>query len=402
MTATIDPPTRHLPPASVPKPQTPDRHVRPLLLAGAASVSAGAIHAAAIGTHAEHPQAAKGFAVIALLQVAWGVAALAWPGRRLAVVGLALNGSLVVGWAAAKRYGLGFIDGLDVAEPIQFADALCAALALYATLEAAAFALRPRVTHGRPWLANFSASLLIAAALPGMIQAGNHVHEHGDSHASVVVVDGTATLTTAAAAVPAKPYDPTKPLDFGGTSGVTEEQQARAENLVAITLIRLPQWADPAVAEAAGFHTIGDGLTGFEHLINWSFVEDDKVLDPDYPEALVYNTRSGKRVLESAMFMLSPGSTLDTVPDIGGPLTQWHIHDNLCFTDDAVAPHVAGLADGDGGCRAPLVKLEPVPMIHVWITPQKCGPFAALEGVGAGQIKPGETRLCDQAHGTGL
>jgi hypothetical protein len=216
------------------------------------------------------------------------------------------------------------------------------------------------------------------------------------------VVDGKATLTTAAAAVPTKAYDPTKPLDFGGTPGVTEEEQARAENLVAETIIRLPQWADSSVAEAKGFHSIGDAGTGDEHLINWSYINDDKVLDPDYPEALVYNVRNGKRELESAMFMLKPGSTLDTVPDIGGPLTQWHIHDNLCFTDDPVAPRVAGLTASGGSCRAPLVKLEPVPMIHVWITPQKCGPFSALEGAGAGQIKPGETRLCDQAHGTGL
>jgi hypothetical protein len=40
-------------------------------------------------------------------------------------------------------------------------------------------------------------------------------------------------------------------------------------------------------------------------------------------------------------------------------------------------------------------------MIHVWITPHKCGPFAALEGVGAGQVVPGEEHLCDHAHGTG-
>jgi hypothetical protein len=45
------------------------------------------------------------------------------------------------------------------------------------------------------------------------------------------------------------------------------------------------------------------------------------------------------------------------------------------------------------------VKLASVPLIHVWIVPHACGPFAALEGVGAGQIAPGETRLCDHAHG---
>ena len=404
MTATIERPARELPPAAGPKPRTPDRRVRPLLIAAAASISAGAIHAAAIGTHGEHPQAARVFAVIALSQVAWGVAALAWPGRRLAALGLLLNIGLVAGWATAKRYGIGFIEGLDVPEAIQFADALCAALALYAALEAGAYALRPRSHHRRPWLANWSAGLLVAAALPGMIQAGNHVHDHGDghSHESIVVVNGQATLTTAAAAVPVKPYDPAKPLDFGGTPGVSEEQQARAENLVAITLIRLPQWADAAVAEANGFHTIGDRGTGHEHLINWSFVDDDTILDPDKPEALVYDTSSGKRVLEAAMFMLKPGATLVTVPDIGGPLTQWHIHDNLCFTDDPVAPHVAGLTDRDGNCQAPLVKLQTIPMIHVWIRPHPCGPFAALDGIGAGQIKPGETRLCDQAHGSGL
>ena len=47
----------------------------------------------------------------------------------------------------------------------------------------------------------------------------------------------------------------------------------------------------------------------------------------------------------------------------------------------------------------PLVKPAQGPMIHVWTTKHPCGPFAALDGVGAGQIKPGETRLCDHAHG---
>ncbi len=39
-------------------------------------------------------------------------------------------------------------------------------------------------------------------------------------------------------------------------------------------------------------------------------------------------------------------------------------------------------------------------MIHVWIRKNPCGPFAALEGVGAGEVAPGETKLCDTAHGS--
>ena len=181
---------------------------------------------------------------------------------------------------------------------------------------------------------------------------------------------------------------------------MTPEQQARAENLVAITLIRLPQWADPAKAEAAGFKSIGDGCHRRRAPDQLGYINDDHILDPDYPESLVYNVRSGHRVLESAMFMLPPGSSLDKVPDIGGALTQWHIHNNLCFTNDPVAPHVAGLTDSGGNCRPPTVKLEPVPMIHVWITKNQCGPFAALEGVGAGQVLPGQVTSCDHVHGS--
>ncbi|HEX9259076.1 MAG TPA: hypothetical protein VF855_06015, partial [Acidimicrobiales bacterium] len=201
--------------------------------------------------------------------------------------------------------------------------------------------------------------------------------------------------------VPPKPYDPTKPIDLSGVAGVTPEQQAAAENVIAVTLADLPKFSDPAVAERAGFHSIGDGFTGYEHYINWSYIDDDHVLDPDFPESLVYRIEGGSKKLVSAMFMLPSGTTLDDVPELGGPLTQWHIHDNLCFTDDPVAPRVAGVTSNNGPCNPPLVRKTPVPMIHVWIVPHPCGPFAALEGAGAGQIKPGEERLCDTAHGSG-
>ena len=34
------------------------------------------------------------------------------------------------------------------------------------------------------------------------------------------------------------------PIDLSGTPGVTPQQQAAAENLVAVTLVRLPKWSD--------------------------------------------------------------------------------------------------------------------------------------------------------------
>jgi hypothetical protein len=208
----------------------------------------------------------------------------------------------------------------------------------------------------------------------------------------------TATTTSTA-----RPYDPTQPIDLSGFPGVTPEQQAAAENLVAVTLVRLPQWSDYKAAEAAGFHSIGDGLTGFEHYINWDWINDDVILDPDHPESLVYRPQpDGSKQLVSAMYMLPDTVALTDVPDIGGALMQWHIHDNLCFTSDPVAPRLAGLTSSTGTCPTGLEKFVPSPMIHVWITSHRCGPFAALEGVGAGQIAAGEERLCDHVHGDGF
>ena len=127
---------------------------------------------------------------------------------------------------------------------------------------------------------------------------------------------------------------------------MTPQQQAAAENLVALNVVRLPQWADYKVAEAAGFHSIGDGLTGFEHYIKWDWINDDVTLDPDHPESLVYSPQpDGSKKLVSAMYFLPDTVALDDVPDIGGALMQWHIHDNLCFTDDPVAPQVRGVTD---------------------------------------------------------
>ena len=207
---------------------------------------------------------------------------------------------------------------------------------------------------------------------------------------------------TAATSAP-KPYDPTMPIDLSGTPGVTPQQQAAAENLIATTLVRLPMWSDYKVAEAFGFRSIGDAGTGHEHFIQWDWINDDVILDPDRPESLVFEPQpDGSKKLVSAMYMLPGNVALEDVPDIGGALMQWHIHDNLCFTNDPVQPRVAGQTSPDGSCPNGLVKKEPAPMIHVWITPHECGPFAALEGVGAGQIVAGEERLCDHQHGGGL
>lgn len=404
-----------------------------LAVAGMASIGAGAVHAAAVGAHSEHHQAVLLFVVVAGVQLGWGAVALVRSSRWLAWLGVAMSAVLITGWVLAKARGLDMVAGMGDAEPVQMADAVAAGLAGLSLVGAATVALTGRKAGPTPFSALLAGIVVPALTLTGMVAAGGHTHAAGHSHdgaaatgADAVVAasvsptthahtDGTshdqppaaapaaeATAPTGAGAVaPPKPYDPTKPIDLGGVPGVSEEQQARAENLIAVTLARLPQFADPAVAEARGYRSIGDGLTGHEHYISWSLINDDKTLDPDFPESLVYEISPGQpKKLVSAMFMLREGDTLDSVPDVGGPLMQWHVHDDLCFTEDPSAPRVAGVTSVGGSCPPPLKKLTPVPMIHVWITPHACGPFAALEGVGAGQVKSGETHLCDHAHGS--
>lgn len=353
-----------------------------LVVGAAASISAGVVHGAAVAAHSEHRAAVWTFLAVGVLQVVWGVYAIARPSRRVAVLGVLISVAALGGWVIAKSTGLPGIDGLDHAEPVQLADGLCAALAAGSALMAAA-SLRLRL-HGPRQLIGFAAVLVLATAGPGSVAAVNHHHDHGGKGAEV------------AAAVPPHPFDPTLPIDLSGVPGVTPQQQARAQNLLGATVMRLPQWSDPAYDEAHGFRSIHDGATGVEHYVNPAFIADDTILDPDKPESLVFDTTVTPKKLVAAMYMMTPGSTLADVPDIGGPLTQWHIHNNLCFT---AGGRVAALTGADGTCPASLIKGPATPMIHVWIVPHRCGPFAALEGVGAGQIRPGEVVACDHVHG---
>jgi hypothetical protein len=377
-----------------------------------ASIGAGVIHAAAVGVHAEHPTLSRLFVVVAAAQLLVGLFTLLRGGRAVAAATALVNGGAVVAWIITRVWGISWIEGLEHSEAPQFADTVCAALGALA-VGAAIVTLRggtSRTVRATPMRLALPALGLGAVTVAAMMSGATHAHSEdaGHDHSHTEATDDHGATTTAHAHdaagghdQPTVAYDPTKPIDLSGVEGVTPEQQAFAENLVAITVVRLPQWTDPAVAEAAGFHSIGDGDSGFEHYVNWDWIDDDVWLDPDAPESLVYEPQpDGSKKLVSAMYMLPGDVALEDVPDYGGALMQWHVHDDLCMTNDPVAPQLEGLTRPDGTCRRPLVKLPEWAMIHVWIVPHECGPFASLEGIGAGTIEQGEQRWCDHVHGS--
>jgi hypothetical protein len=348
-----------------------------------ASIGAGAVHAAAVGVHAEHPTLSRMFVAVAGAQIAVGLLTLLRGGRAVAAATAVVNGGAVVAWIVTRVYGNSWVEGLERSEAPRVADTICAVLGAVAVGAAVATLVggtrwARRATPPRLGLAAIGVGAFTVVA---MMSGATHAHSGaaGDDHATVA-------------------YDPTTPIDLSGVGGVTPEQQAFAENLVAATVVRLPQWADPAVAEAAGFRSIGDADSGHEHYVQWDWIDDEVWLDPDAPESLVYEPQpDGSKKLVSAMYMLPRDIALEDVPDYGGTLMQWHIHDDLCLTDDPIAPQVEDITDGT--CRPSLVRLPEWAMIHVWIVPHECGPFASLEGGGAGSILEGEERWCDHAHG---
>ena len=62
-----------------------------LTMAAMTSIGAGVIHAAAAGVHAEHPQLARLFILIAVAQVGAGLVAMSRPNRLLALLVVAIN-----------------------------------------------------------------------------------------------------------------------------------------------------------------------------------------------------------------------------------------------------------------------------------------------------------------------
>jgi hypothetical protein len=221
------------------------------------------------------------------------------------------------------------------------------------------------------------------------------VHTHAQHEHAVAPAPSRALPT-----LPDGTLDPLR-IDLGGVEGVSAEQQARAEDLLRRTLQHLPRWANVETAKADGFVSVGDSFTGEEHFLRWDWIDDSVLLDPTQPESLVYRVDGAARTLEAAMFILPKQYSLDNLPDVGGPLTQFHIHDDLCFTTGS-APQVVGITSVGGTCAPPLVKFNPNAMLHVWIRQNPCGPFAALQGIAGGQIRSGEARACDDLHGEGL
>jgi hypothetical protein len=152
----------------------------------------------------------------------------------------------------------------------------------------------------------------------------------------------------------------------------TPEQQAAAAKLLADTRASIARYQDPAAAIAAGYKpgpvSSAEPLRHFENKAN-----ANAILDPTRPQALVYaQTKHGLQLI-GAMYQMKRAGQWG--PDPGGPLTQWHQHEGICFSPFGIE---FAFETPFWTCPVGSTSVTTPPMLHVWIIDNgKNGPFAA-------------------------
>jgi hypothetical protein len=351
-----------------------------LTVAAAASAAAGLVHAAAAGGHEGDQTLVVLFGATAVAQVGWAAWAALRRSQLVLVAGMLLNAAAAGAWVVSRTVGLPVIDSLAAIEPVGRQDFLAAALGAVAAIGALWALVRwdspPARATRLPQVLGSGAALVLAfaAVTAGHNHGPSHDHAHSEEEAAAADHghgDGEAHEEgdVLAASGPIISLDDPR---------VTPEQRAAAQELIDTTRAAMAPLADQAAIEAAGYSSIGDGVTGFEHFVNFGYLIDGVTLEPARVESIVMQVNpDGTKQVVSGMYILPPGQTMDDVPDIAGELTTWHDHDDLCWEGG----RVVGLFR-DGACRPAGTLMQTPPMMHVWVVDNPCGPFAGLEGHG--------------------
>ena len=221
---------------------------------------------------------------------------------------------------------------------------------------------------------------------PATTQADSNEHVHDTTTAtdSSTPPDGHSHEPATAPADPTTPTTAHQHLPTGAIVSIddprlTAQQRNAAQSLLDSTVSGMQRFPNVDAVTAAGYEWIGDGARGgFRHYVNWSYLTDGRELDPSRIESVVAEVKPGGVLqVATAMYILEDGKTMSDVPDIAGELTTWHNHTNLCWVGHRLAGTLVNGSCQPGG----ELRVTP-PMLHVWLTPQPCGPFSGLEGHG--------------------
>jgi hypothetical protein len=120
------------------------------------------------------------------------------------------------------------------------------------------------------------------------------------------------------------------------------------------------------------------------HYYNKEYIFDDRVLDPERPEFLMYYGTPRGQKLAGAMFYTRKPQ--ERGRQFGGALTLWHYHiwsTRLCLLGGLLS---VGKADADGHCARGVPMHRSPEMIHVWFFDHPQGRFASSMWLGPEQL----------------
>lgn len=199
---------------------------------------------------------------------------------------------------------------------------------------------------------------------------------------SLVVLTGLAAWVGAFAAADRSGGGHHGPMPMPGTilppteeRSPTRRERVAARRFYAHASRALRRYRNTAVAAADGYQV--NGIVGNDfHAANSRYASDGRIFDPARPESLVYARAAGRPVLLGAVYEMPDFGR--SGPAIGGPLTPWHAHENICFS--LVPPALSGLVSPFGGCPVGSVAIPITPeMIHVWVVPGAPSRFGDLD-----------------------
>lgn len=241
-------------------------------------------------------------------------------------------------------------------------------------------------------LATLATASFALAAVTGTLGGPKHVHEDGigqthddgmvhthDEHQAFEAQQaGSAGSSTQSSAV----HDHTQQAasagaspqgsavhDHGAAIAVTATELEAATRLVAETRAAAMRFADIEAARAEGYYQVAPPRNSLVHYLNAAYTRDGRILDPERPESLVYLRRiDGSWTLVGVMYRMpspdQPG------PRVGGALTVWHAHDNLCTANGRVVATTT-----NGRCTTGTWSKTPE-MLHVWLADNPSGVFS--------------------------
>jgi hypothetical protein len=278
--------------------------------------------------------------------------------RSAAFLGLSAVGVVVLlvglsldAWLHAHDPGLAAREGIFTLTNPGHALMALGTITVVAGIGGAAFWLLPAVTALR--------RLFLVAAGVSVLAAGGTIawdaQLEQQSH-----IQGHATVAAATSH-----HDTATP-----GQAPTATQLEAAAKLLEDTRAAVQPYQDLGAAKLAGYVPVTPPLLTIVHYVNPAYMTAADILNPTHVQSLIYVNTTRGPVLAGAMYIMPrvgmPG------PEIGGPLTNWHHHDNLCFSNQLGI--VVALTNG-GTCPAGSTNRVTPDMLHVWLIDNPNGPF---------------------------